>query len=286
MNRAPCSYSESGFQGLRASLRHKPPPSAKQHGHTATFWTPLCPGPAPPEVRTAHAGAAHGPRGRSRDAGHQVRNVRNKTELKPLAHSSTMRKKKQNKHKKHKEKEIAGSPRLFWQGSCCSIPHSGLWDGNQTIGGPHSSWAYTRESRELLHRSPRSGVNPEWRKNRGPGSLAMEDVQRLVRKQPREMPCARGSFAGRPTPSPILPALPTSHRSPPGPGAWRRAKRSWGLPDEQGVTGAFFPALQETRLGYDHVWLCKGRARCSKPSGRQPTSSQNGRGWKGPLWVI
>lgn len=217
----------------------------------------MCPVPPPQttaaELRAAHTTLLTAVAGDLGDTGHKIGNVRNKTEFKPLAQSSTMRRKTKPNQKqtpKAQRKESGGVPRLFWQGSCCSIPHSVLWDGNQTIKGPHSSWAYTKESRELLHRSPWSGVNLEWWKNQGPGSLATADVQRVVRKQLGEMPC--GSFEGCSIPSLILPGLPTALCSPQG-----QAERLWELPDQRGITGGVSSALQKTRLGYDHVWFCK-----------------------------
>lgn len=78
----------------------------KQHGHTGMFRTPFCLAPPPQtlaaEFCTAHTSIAHGHRGGSRYTGHKVRNVRNKTEFKPLVHSSTMRKKNIKSTKKRK----------------------------------------------------------------------------------------------------------------------------------------------------------------------------------------
>lgn len=152
MNPAPCPDTNTASPGLRASLCSK----ALMRDTQTLFWLSgprfsLFPHPRVglQKVQGAHVGLAHGQRtGGSRNPGHKGRNVRNKTALEAI--SSQQHDEKSN-IKSTKKRKFAGSsppPWLFWQGSCCSIPHSVLWDGSQTIGGPHSSRASTGASRE------------------------------------------------------------------------------------------------------------------------------------------
>lgn len=149
MNPAPCPDSNTAFPGLCAWLRSRL--SRGTHRPCCGVQDPVFPCPPTPGwgcrrsmVHTEVTASAEG----SQNIGHKGRNVRNKTALEAI--SSQQHDEKPN-IKSTKKRKFAGSPPgLFWQGSCCSIPHSVLWDGSQTIGGPHSSRAHTGESRELM----------------------------------------------------------------------------------------------------------------------------------------